>query len=40
MGHSDLRNTLKYLHVQDLNPNQLKNPLDNLNNVEELCRNK
>lgn len=40
MGHSDLRNTLKYLHVQDLKPNQLKNPLDNLNNVEELCRNK
>lgn len=40
MGHSDLSNTLKYLHVQQLSPDQLINPLDNIRAVEELCKNK
>lgn len=40
MGHSDLTNTLKYLHVQQLAIEQVVNPLDNLNDMEELCRNK
>lgn len=38
MGHADLGNTLKYLHVQQLSVEQVINPLDNLENVEELCR--
>lgn len=38
MGHSDLRNTLKYLHVQKLAVDQVINPLDELNGVEGLCR--
>ena len=38
MGHSDLRNTLKYLHVQQLGIEQVVNPLDNLNGVEALCK--
>jgi site-specific recombinase XerD len=38
MGHAGLSNTLKYLHVQQLNPDQLINPLDNLNSVGELCQ--
>jgi site-specific recombinase XerD len=40
MGHSDLSNTLKYLHVQQLAIEQVTNPLDNLKNVEALCKNK
>jgi integrase/recombinase XerD len=40
MGHSDLRNTLKYLHVQQLDESAVKNPLDSLSNIESLCRGK
>jgi site-specific recombinase XerD len=40
MGHADLSNTLKYLHVQQLGIEQVVNPLDNLNGVEALCKNK
>jgi site-specific recombinase XerD len=40
MGHADLSNTLKYLHVQQLNPDQVINPLDKLNGVEGLCKDK
>ena len=40
MGHADLSNTLKYLHVQQLNCNEARNPLDSLSNIGELCRNK
>ena len=40
MGHADLSNTLKYLHVQQLSIEQVVNPLDNLEGVEELCKNK
>jgi len=40
MGHADLSNTLKYLHVQQLSMDQVVNPLDNITGVEELCRNK
>jgi site-specific recombinase XerD len=40
MGHADLSNTLKYLHVQQLSIEQVVNPLDNLTGVEALCRNK
>jgi site-specific recombinase XerD len=36
MGHSDLSNTLKYLHVQKLVIDQLINPLDKLEGVQEL----
>jgi site-specific recombinase XerD len=39
MGHSDLRNTLKYLHVQQLIADQVVNPLDTLKGLEGLCRN-
>jgi len=38
MGHSDLSNTLKYLHVQQLNTKEVSNPLDSLDGLEELCR--
>ncbi len=38
LGHSDLRNTLKYLHVQQLAIEQVVNPLDNLKQVEVLCK--
>ena len=38
MGHSNLTNTLKYLHVRKLATNKIKNPLDELKNVEGLCR--
>jgi integrase/recombinase XerD len=40
MGHSDLSNTLKYLHVQQLSVEQVINPLDNLENMEVLCKTK
>lgn len=40
MGHSDLGNTLKYLHVQQLAVEQVVNPLDNLYCVEALCKSK
>jgi site-specific recombinase XerD len=40
MGHSDLSNTLKYLHVQQLAIEQVVNPLDNLEGVEVLCKSK
>jgi len=40
MGHADLSNTLKYLHVQQLNPDQVINPLDKLNGLEGLCKDK
>ncbi len=40
MGHSDLSNTLKYLHVQQLNTGQVVNPLDTLERLEGLCKNK
>lgn len=40
MGHSDLRNTLKYLHVQQLGNKEVINPLDNLDGIEFLCKDK
>jgi site-specific recombinase XerD len=40
MGHANLTNTLKYLHVQQLSLDEVKNPLDNLNNIEDLCKKK
>jgi len=36
MGHADLSNTLKYLHVQQLKIDQVINPLDNLNGLDAL----
>jgi len=38
MGHADLSNTLKYLHVQKLAIDQVINPLDNLEEMEGLYR--
>lgn len=38
MGHSDLSNTLKYLHVQQLDMNKIINPLDTLDDLEGLCK--
>jgi len=38
LGHSNLSNTLKYLHVQKLSINQVVNPLDKLEGVEGLCQ--
>lgn len=38
MGHANLTNTLKYLHVQSLETGQVINPLDKLEGVEELCK--
>lgn len=38
MGHSNLSNTLKYLHIQKLPSEQVLNPLDQLDNIQELCR--
>lgn len=38
MGHADLGNTLKYLHVQQLAVEQVINPLDNLENMEGICK--
>ena len=40
MGHADLGNTLKYLHVQQLNIGEAVNPLDTLNGLEGLCKDK
>jgi integrase/recombinase XerD len=40
MGHADLSNTLKYLHVQQIGIDQVVNPLDNLNGVGSLCTKK
>lgn len=40
MGHADLSNTLKYLHVQQLGIDQVVNPLDKLTGVEALCNGK
>jgi integrase/recombinase XerD len=37
MGHADLSQTLKYLHVQQLGIDQVVNPLDKLTGVEALC---
>ncbi len=39
MGHSNLNNTLKYLHVQKLAIDQVMNPLDELKNVEGYVEN-
>ena len=39
MGHSDLSNTLKYLHVQQLAIEQVINPLDKLKDMEGVCKN-
>lgn len=38
MGHSNLSNTLKYLHVQKLALEQVSNPLDELNKQQVLCK--
>ena len=38
MGHSDLSNTLKYLHVQQMALSVVKNPLDSIEYIEELCK--
>lgn len=40
MGHTCLTNTLKYLHVQELKIEEVVNPLDTLDGLEGLCRNK
>ncbi len=40
MGHADLRNTLKYLHVQQINTNLVINPLDTLEGIKALCNSK
>lgn len=40
LGHTCLSNTLKYLHVQQLKFNEVINPLDTLDGLEELCKNK
>jgi site-specific recombinase XerD len=40
MGHAGLSNTLIYLHVQQLNTDQTINPLDTLDGLEDLCKNK
>lgn len=39
MGHADLSNTLKYLHVQRLD-DKVVNPLDNIDNVQQLWQKK
>jgi integrase/recombinase XerD len=38
MGHADLSNTLKYLHVQQLSIDKVINPLDTLDGLEGLCK--
>jgi integrase/recombinase XerD len=40
MGHANLTNTLKYLHVQQLSLAEVMNPLDNLDNIHHLCQKK
>jgi len=40
MGHANLSNTLKYLHVQQFDNSNEKNPLDMLPNIEKLCKGK
>ncbi len=40
MGHASLSNTLKYLHVQQLDTSRVVNPLDTLDGLEGLCKNK
>lgn len=40
MGHANLTNTLKYLHVQQLFLAEVENPLDNLDNINLLCQKK
>lgn len=40
LGHTGLNNTLKYLHVQQLNIDKVINPLDTLDGLEELCNSK
>ncbi|MFW5781555.1 MAG: tyrosine-type recombinase/integrase, partial [Bacteroidota bacterium] len=39
-GHADLSNTLKYIHVQQLETKNIKNPLDFLANLPDLCKKK
>lgn len=38
LGHSDLTNTLKYLHVQQHAVDQIETPLDKLGDIENLCK--
>jgi len=38
MGHANMSNTLKYLHVQKLTLDKVVNPLDNMEGVEALCQ--
>ncbi len=40
LGHTGLSNTLKYLHVQQLSIDKVVNPLDTLEGLEGLCKNK
>lgn len=40
LGHANLSNTLKYLHVQKLAIEQVVNPLDNLRGLEAFCKRK
>lgn len=40
MGHANLTNTLKYLHVQKLALDKVINPLDRLEGLEGLCKMK
>ena len=40
MGHASLSNTLKYLHVQQLDTSKVINPLDTLEGLEGLCKGK
>ena len=40
LGHADLGNTLKYLHVQQITNKMVKNTLDSLSNISVLCKNK
>lgn len=38
MGHTDISNTLKYLHVQQFTIRKVTNPLDKLEGVEAICK--
>lgn len=40
MGHSELTNTLKYLHVQQITSDQVTLPIENLDEKEVICKNK